>query len=313
MPARHNTAKGADMFSNMLLPLDGSRLAEALLPVVRRLAVRIPCSVKLLHVIEKRPPSTIHGDTHLHDVAGAQRYLTAIAERLRGWGLQVTDHVHTVPQGDIPRCIAEHAEELEQDLIVLCTHGSGGIKRFVFGTNAEQVLTHGRTPVLLVKADEHGGAPPFGPASIVAVLEKTAASAPVLTTCAELAIMFDAALHLLYVVPTAGSLCPRDAPAGVLTPSATRLVLDIEAEETAERVGKEVEGLAARNIRASGSVERGDPVAAVCGTAQARQADIVCMATRGLAGLGAFWVNDLVARIASAFDGVLLLFPTGKD
>ena len=153
------------MFSNLLVPLDGSKLAESVLPVVRTLAERIGCAVKLLHVIEKHPPSSIHGDTHLQDVAGAERYLALIAERIKGWGLSVSMHVHEVPQGDVPRCIAEHAEELEQDLIVLCTHGSGGFKRFVFGTNAEQVLTHGRTPVILIKTDEYGRAPDFTPAA----------------------------------------------------------------------------------------------------------------------------------------------------
>ncbi|MCE5335972.1 MAG: universal stress protein [Desulfobacteraceae bacterium] len=301
------------MFRNMLLPLDGSRLAEALLPIVKRLAGKIPCSVKVLHVIEKRAPSTIHGDTHLRDVAGAQRYLDAVAQRLRQWGLEVTEHVHTVPQGDIPRCIAEHAEELEQDLIVLCTHGSGGIKRFVFGTNAEQVLMHGRTPVLLVNADANGNAPPFGPSSIVALLDRTSESAPVLTACAELAIMFDAALHLLYVVPTAGTVSAEQAPACVLSPSATRLVLDIEAEQTSDMLKKQIDSLLGRNIRAGGTVERGDAVAAVCGTARAKNADMVCMATRGLAGLGAFWANDLVPRIASSYDGTLLLFPAVKE
>ena len=45
------------MFSNLLVPLDGSKLAESVLPVLRRLAEELGCEVKLLHVIEKRPPS----------------------------------------------------------------------------------------------------------------------------------------------------------------------------------------------------------------------------------------------------------------
>ncbi len=142
---------------------DGSKLAESVLQIVKRFAERLGCKVKLLHVIEKRPPSSIHGDTHIQDVAGGERYLALIAERLRGWGLSVSSHVHEVPQGDVPRSIAEHARELETDLIVLCTHGTGGFKRFVFGTNAEQVLTHGRTPVILIKTNEYGVRPLWGP------------------------------------------------------------------------------------------------------------------------------------------------------
>jgi nucleotide-binding universal stress UspA family protein len=297
------------MFSNLLVPLDGSKLAESVLPIARDLARRLGCAVKLLHVIEKRPPSSIHGDTHLQDAASAERYLALIAERLEGWGLNVSSHVHEVPQGDVPRCIAEHAEELEQDLIVLCTHGSGGFKRFVFGTNAEQVLTHGRTPVILIKTDEYGRVPDFTPRSIMAFIDSTAHSDPVLTACSELAMIFGAELHLLYVVPTAESATPEEVPGGRLVPATTRLLLDMETEQTGRRLEEQLRLLLSRNIKATGSVERGNAEPAVVSVAAGRQADLVAMATRGLAGIGAFWAKDLVPRICAHYDGALLLFP----
>ncbi|SPJ16048.1 UspA domain protein [Syntrophobacter sp. SbD2] len=297
------------MFSNLLVPLDGSKLAESVLPVVRRLAERLGCEVKLVHVIEKRPPSHIHGDAHLQDAAGAERYMELIVERLKGWGLNVSSHVHEVPQGDVPRCIAEHAEELEQDLVVLCTHGSGGFKRFVFGTNAEQVLTHGRTPVVLIKTDEYGRAPDFGPRSIIAFVDCTPHSDPVLTACSELAMIFQAKLHLLYVVPTTGSVTLEEVPGARLVPATTRLLLDLETEQTLGRMKEHLQLLLARNVEASGNVERGQAEPAIVGTATGRQADMVAMATRGLAGIGAFWANDLVSRICASYEGALLLFP----
>ncbi len=297
------------MFSNLLVALDGSKLAESVLPVVRTLVERIGCAVKLLHVIEKHPPSSIHGDTHIQDAAGAERYLTLIAERIRGWGGSVSTHVHEVPQGDVPRCIAKHAEELEQDLTILCTHGSGGFKRLVFGTNAEQVVSHGRTPVILIKSDQYGRAPDFGLRSIIALMDSTPHSDPVLAACSELAAIYGAKLHLLYVVPTAASATPEQLPGGRLVPSATRLLLDLETEQTIARMKEQLESISARNIEASGSVERGEAEPAVIGAANERQADMLVMATRGLAGLGAFWAKDLVPRISAGYDGALMLFP----
>jgi len=297
------------MFSNLLVPLDGSKLAESVLPIVRKLAQRLGCTVKLLHVLEKRPPSSIHGDIHLQEAASAERYLALVAERLQGWELKVSSHVHEVPQGDVPRCIAEHAEELEQDLIVLCTHGSGGFKRFVFGTNAEQVLTHGRTPVILIKTDEYGRVPDFVPHSIIAFIDPTSDSDPVLTACSQLAMIFGAELHLLYVVPTVESATPDQVPGGLLAPATTRLMLDLESEQTERRLREQVELLLSRNIKAGGSVERGDAEPAVVAAAAVRQADLVAMASRGLAGIGAFWAKDLVPRICARYDGALLLFP----
>jgi nucleotide-binding universal stress UspA family protein len=301
------------MFSNLLVPLDGSQLAESVVPVVRKFAERLHCAVKLIHVIEKRAPSTIHGDTHLRDVAGAESYLASVADRLLGWGLQVSTHVHTVPQGDIPKCIADHAVELEQDLIVLCTHGSGGVRRLVFGSNAEQVLTYGRTPVLLVKANERGEAPAMGKESILALLDTAPDGAPVLTSCAELAMIFDVPLHLLYVVPTLSTAKPQEVPGGRLVPSTTRLLLDIEAEETAARLKDEVLMLLSRNIKASGSVERGEPVPAIIDVARKNRVQLISLGTRGLAGISALWANDLVSGISTAYDGILLLFPTRKE
>jgi len=297
------------MFSNLLVPLDGSKLAESVLPIVKKLAQRLGCAVKLLHVIEKRPPSSIHGDKHLQEAANAERYLALISERLGGWGLKVSSHVHEVPQGDVPRSIAEHAAELEQDLIVLCTHGSGGFKRFVFGTNAEQVLTHGRTPVILIKTDEYGRAPDFDPRSIIAFIDSTSHSEPVLTACSELAMIFGAELHLLYVVPTAESATPQEVPGGRLAPATTRLMLELETEQTDRRLREQVSLLLSRNINAGGSVERGDAEPAVVAVAAGKRADLVAMATRGLAGIGAFWAKDLVPRICAHYDGALLLFP----
>src|SRR5512137_108796 len=104
-------------YSRLLVPLDGSRLAECVLPVVRRTAHLYRCTVTLLHVLERKPPSRIHGDSHLQGFQEAEEYLLKIAGQLKAEGLQVESHVHEVPQGDVPKCIAEHARELGQDLI----------------------------------------------------------------------------------------------------------------------------------------------------------------------------------------------------
>ena len=136
------------------------------------------CQITLLHVIEKNAPSNIHGDSHLRDLEEATLYLATIAERLKAAGFQVDHHVHEVPLGDVPLGIAEHAKELGQDLIVLCTHGMGGMRRLVFGSNAEQVLTHGATPVMLIQPGDRGIACPFGPERILVLVDDLAPDPP---------------------------------------------------------------------------------------------------------------------------------------
>jgi nucleotide-binding universal stress UspA family protein len=297
------------MFQRLLVPLDGSKLAECVLPVVQRSAQLFHCRITLLHVLEKNAPSNIHGDTHLRVFAEAERYLAKIAERLKAAGLRVDSHTHEVPQGDVPRCIAEHAQELEQDLIVLCTHGMGGMRRLVFGSNAEQVLTHGATPVMLIQPSDQGIACPFGPECILVLVEETAAAGPALTISEDMAGLARARLYLLMVVPTLASMSAEQAASGRFTPRTTRHILDLTAEEAALFLQEEVDRLTALNILASGRIGRGAVGAVLAEVANEINADLVVIAARGLAGLSAFWADAVTRKVASAYPCTLLLIP----
>ena len=69
------------MFKHILLPLDGSQLAEAALPVVVYLADKLKAQVTLLHIIEKNAPASVHGQRHLTNEAEACQYLQEVAEK----------------------------------------------------------------------------------------------------------------------------------------------------------------------------------------------------------------------------------------
>lgn len=297
------------MFTRLLVPLDGSRLAESVLSAVVGLAEAAAGEVTLLHVIEKKPPSAIHGDVHLREEEEAESYLAEISERLKARGLRVEAHVHSVPEGDIPKAIVDHAEELNRDLIVLCTHGRGGVRRFVFGSNAEQVLSRGLTPALLVKARPAGDVAAFTLKTIVALIDAPPGNAAALGAAVDLARLFRARLHLLSVVPTPGSVGPEQAASCRLAPHTTRQLLNIAAEEAAGRMRGEIESLRRESIEATGVVERGDVGEAVLKTASERGADLIVFAARGLSGFGAFLEDVLIRRIAGAYDGPLLLMP----
>jgi nucleotide-binding universal stress UspA family protein len=300
------------MFRRILVPLDGSRLAESVLPVVYRSAELFQGAVTLLHVIEKKAPTNIHGDTHLRDYREAELYLSNIEEQLKASGILVASHVHEVPQGDVPRCIAEHARDLNQDLIVLCTHGMGGMRRLVFGSNAEQVLTHGATPVMLIQPDDQGIACPFGPERILVLIEDLQAPSPALATGEELAILAQARLYLLAVVPTLTSMSAEQAVSGRFTPHTTRQILQLTAEETTIHLRKEVNRLIARDVLVSGRVGRGATAAVMVEIAHEVNADLVVIATLGLAGLNAFWADTVARKVTAARSCTLLLVPFEK-
>jgi len=103
------------MFRHLLVPLDGSRLAEAALPVAAHMARKLGSTVTLLHVVERRPPREIHGDHHLAAPEEAVAYLDKIATRAILSGLIVERHVHAAAVDDVARSIVEHRDELAPD------------------------------------------------------------------------------------------------------------------------------------------------------------------------------------------------------
>jgi nucleotide-binding universal stress UspA family protein len=106
------------MFKHLLVPLDGSSLAEVALPYAAFIASKTDAMVTLIHVIERHPPQTVHGATHLTDAAAAQLYLDTIAARVFPPGIRVERHVHTSEVSEVASSIVAHAGEFKPDLIV---------------------------------------------------------------------------------------------------------------------------------------------------------------------------------------------------
>ena len=120
---------GDTVFRHILVPLDGSRLAESAVTTAGWLAGKTGALVTLVHVIEKNAPSEVHSERHLVTPDEAAVYLRDVARRPALSGLRVESHVHTVEVSDVARSIFEHSAELAPDLIVMCAHGRGGVKR----------------------------------------------------------------------------------------------------------------------------------------------------------------------------------------
>jgi nucleotide-binding universal stress UspA family protein len=152
------------MYKHILVSLDGSEIAEQVLPHVEALAEKFGAAVTLLRAT--MPPvspvmPTPVGLPVTPDVTGtyievaeagrevASEYLGSVAERLRSHGLQVTQEL---PEGPAAEAILERAEAVGADLIALATHGRGGLERLVLGSVAEEVVRKSSCPVLLVRA-----------------------------------------------------------------------------------------------------------------------------------------------------------------
>ncbi len=294
------------MIRHLLVPLDGSSLAEAVLPAAAALAERLGAQVTLLHVMERGAPATIHGERHLTEVGDAERYLVEVERRLALRDRAVGRHVHQPKEGDVARAIVQHAEELRVDLIVLSTHGRGGLRELVLGSIAQRVLQPGAAPILLIHPT--GSAPlPFACRTIFVPLDGTAAHEPALDAAVELARPLRARLQLVIVVPTPATLTGGTAAAGVMLPLATNALLDLATEGATEYVRRQVERLRASGLEASAEVRRGEPAANLVEAAERAGADLITMASHGRVGLEAFWEGSVSAKVVARFGRPVLL------
>jgi nucleotide-binding universal stress UspA family protein len=148
--------------TRVLLPLDGSPLAEAAIePTIDVLGG--DAQVTLLHVIPPMyvagapygtSPATFDAEAHAAEQSRAGRYLTAVAERLRPQVAGVTGLVVTHAQP--ATAVRETARNIGADLTALATHGRSGAARWALGSVADKLIRAGDTPVLVVRPHAAG-------------------------------------------------------------------------------------------------------------------------------------------------------------
>jgi nucleotide-binding universal stress UspA family protein len=147
------------MFEKILVPLDGSALAQAILPYVMAVAKGFRSRVILFHVAEtaldhKAPEQKTYADETMERIRPlAENYLAGVADELRGEGIDVDT---TVVGGQAAAQIVEHAEQENVGLIAMSTHGRSGLARWVMGSGVDKILRACERPVLLVRPRDEG-------------------------------------------------------------------------------------------------------------------------------------------------------------
>ena len=141
------------MFKKVLVPLDGSPLAENTLPFVKSLA-KEGCveEVVLINVVEI-PIMWASETVDIFPLKNAQfrrvqKYLSGVESQLSSEGISVKTEIK---EGAAAQCIVEYARNNDVDLIVIGTRGYTGMKELVFGSVALKVLHDSSVPVLLIK------------------------------------------------------------------------------------------------------------------------------------------------------------------
>jgi nucleotide-binding universal stress UspA family protein len=296
------------MFKHILVPLDGSHLAEAALAPAARIAGTLGAPVTLIHILEQDARPEVHKDRHLTEADEAHAYLREVAARAFPSAAKVETHVHSAAVENVAQSIVEHAQkEFAPDLIVMCTHGKSGVRGLLFGSIAQQVVARGTTPLLLVRPKPTGGG--FQLKKIFVPLDSESIHDDSLTLSEELARTFDAEIYLLSVVPTFGTLAGEQAATSSMLPVTTTALLDIKEENARGHLQEHLDALRSAGLRAAAEVARGDPASEIVKSAEKAGADLIVLSTHRRAGMGAFWARSVAPNVANRSTLPLLLIP----
>ncbi len=300
------------MFKHILVPIDGSPMAEAALPAAAFLAQKLGARVTLMHVVERNAPDAVHGQPHLQEARDAERYLLEVAGRSFSPLTRVDCHVHADGVDDVAGSIVAHADELAHDLVIMCSHGRGAALHLFLGSIAQSVIARGSRPVLITHPDAQGNPPAFFCRHILVPLDEDPDHAQSLPVSKELARACGATLHPTIVVPDLATLSGQEAIASRMLPGTTSRLLELSTQD-AERYFRELEReLRREGFEASAHVLRGDPASVIVAAAEQANIDLIVLGTHGKTGMDAFWAGSVAHRICSQSRVPLLLIPVGK-
>jgi nucleotide-binding universal stress UspA family protein len=256
------------MLNTILIPFDGSVLAERAFPYATALARAGGARLILLHVRSGSGGA-------IRTVAD----LETVADTLRDSGVTVEPELYAADRGEIGRAICQAALEWQAELIVMTTHGRGGPGRLPYGTVADEVLREATLPVLLVSSQREFAWPLSRAPRILVPLDGSALAEEVLDPVDDLAEALGAELVLLKVLEPPPQRLEAYAPevswAHVTAERAeARYYLEIMAK-LIQRAEHRVA------VRAT----HGSPATAIAEIALMDNCDLIAMATHGRGGL----------------------------
>jgi nucleotide-binding universal stress UspA family protein len=314
------------MYRNVVVLLDGSELAEGVLPHVVEVIRDRGSHIHLLSVAPSAkvtpstiaevlpPPSSIQEQRHSVDPE-LDVYLWTIARRLESIAAEVQVNVRSGRPADE---ILAFVSEVGADLVAMSTHGRSGISRWVFGNVADRVLRGATCPVLLVRA---GQAPLRAPyRRILVPLDGSQVAEQVVPYVRALIGPLkalspergDTRVFLISVL-TAGL---TDRTVALLTSYPPGLQLATSALDHAEIQLQSYLRSVAAVLREHGAlvqiaVQRGSPADEILAYAAQVEADLISMTTHGSTGASRWAYGNVAGRVLQgAYSPVLLVHPT---
>jgi nucleotide-binding universal stress UspA family protein len=305
----------------ILVPLDGSALAEQVMPYVRSLVSFMPSTIHLLHIVSEadryhllfddpygagEPTSTVAvaqptAVATSWDVLrqNATMYLSEQAERLNAAGFQADFEVRL---GDVPETIADTAERIGAKLVAMATHGYSGLRRWALGSVTDRVLHITNTPMLIVRgAEKKADEPRFK--RIMLTLDGSPLARQATPLATEMATLAQAEL----VVVTAVAPPYLEAPELIGAYYSFDEALAAVRDRLPNQLGLYADVLKQHNVPIMPIAVSGLPAEAIVDEAAARNADLIVMATHGAGGLRRWALGSVADKIIHASTTPLLV------
>lgn len=283
------------MYTRIIVPLDGSRLAEQVLPYVRILGKGLQAPVEVLRLVDSVPVDAGAGRE-------AQSYLEAVAASLRNEGLTVSS---TVREGDAASFIVTEAEKQPGTLVAMSTHGRSGITRWFLGSVTDKVLQATTSPLLIVRS--HRPASPAPDATLQAAilpLDGSTLAEKVLPHAVSLARALELKVTLLRVIPPTGQYYIDMAYPPILHDDLPQQV-EQEALDYLLRVEQKLSQEGVPTVQKH--LMHGHPATAIVDFAQEVQDNLVAMTTHGRSGLERWVLGSVTDRVVQHSGGPVLV------
>jgi len=290
------------MYSQILVPLDGSKTAENVLPYARLLTAKLKIPAQLISVVAI--PVSVNAEKVLYldslierAVATSREYLTRVAKTFAG--INVTT---TVEEGNPEEVILAKAEADASTLIAMATHGRSGVSRWLLGSIAEKIVREAKNPVFLVRAKDtaNTGAQAIL-RSILVPLDASKMAESVLPTVIELATAMKLKVVLLetfslkQIIHSYQDYIPDFAELHRMSKSGADCYLENKKQEL------KTAGLEVLTI-----VSEGEAAETIIELAQGSPDSLIVMCTHGRSGIRRWMLGSITEKVVRHTDDPVL-------
>lgn len=298
------------MYRMVLVPLDGSKFAESALPLALSISRRTNADIHL-STVQEPVPSFAYDEWENAAAEWSDQYLASVSERLTphaGGSVTVA-----LLSGHVVDTLEDEAEAQRADLVIMATHGRGMLSRAWLGSVADSFLHHTNRPVLVVRPED-GAVPELGTdrafKKILVPLDGTELSECMLEHAVEFGQLFDAAYHLVRVVPYPIDIASPYLPHTVQLNQG--LVDDAKVAAT-EYLDAQAESLAQKGLTVDTAVlVDAQPGHGILKEVNAAACDLIAMSTHGRKGLSRAILGSAADKVLRGTHVPVLLYRPGN-